>query len=122
MTKSHKTMHELCTQAVRKIGPRKTADGRFGYYLTIGQIREVYYKNGFSKRATRTIPGHIASWAYIAWVGYDEDADLGNPETIIWWPCPTDRTALTIAAERILADPSKLIMDPPVVHFEVVEE
>ena len=117
MTKSHKTMYELCTEAVKKIGPRRAQDGRYGYYLTVAQIREIYYANGFSRRATRTIPGHIASWAYIEWVGYDEMADMRDPETVIWWPCQTDRTRLTMAAERILADPEKLVLDPPVVTF-----
>lgn len=111
-------MFEICTAMVKRIGPRKAEDGRFGYYLTVGQIKTIYFENQFSKRATRTIPGHIATWAYVRWVGYDENADLTNPDTVIWWPCQTDRTRLTVASERILADPDKLVLDPPVVSFE----
>ena len=116
--KSLKTMHEVVTDVVRRIGPRLDREsGRFGYYATVGQIKEIYYNNGFSRRAKRTIPSHIEAWAFIGLVGYDGDADLSNDSTIIWWPCMSDRTALTMAAERYLADPSKLVLDPPVVAF-----
>lgn len=115
--KSQKRMHEECTGFVRRIGPRKDEEGRFGYFLTIAQIKEIYFENGFSKRSTRTIPSHISAWAYVGWVGYDQDADLSDEKTTIWWPCLTDKTALTIAAERYLADPAKLVLEPPAVDF-----
>lgn len=116
--KSLKTMHEVVTDVVRRIGPRMEREsGRFGYYAKVAEIKEIYYSNGFSRRAKRTIPSHIEAWAYIGLVGYDEGADLSNDSTIIWWPCMSDRTALTMAAERILADPEKLVLDPPAVDF-----
>lgn len=118
VVKSLKTMHEIMTEVVRSIGPRIDREsGRFGYYATIGQIREVYFNEGFSMRSKKTIPSHIEAWAYIGFVGYDEGADLSDDATTIWWPCMSDKTALTLAAERILADPSKLVLDPPKVNL-----
>lgn len=116
--KSLKTMHEVVTDTVRRIGPRMDREtGRYGYYATVGEIKEIYYRNGFSRRAKRTIPSHIEAWAYVGYVGFDGGVSLSEDATIVWWPCMTDRTALTIAAERILADPSKLVLEPPAVDF-----
>lgn len=117
MTKTHKTMYGICKDAARRKGARKAHDGKFGYFLTVAEIREIYYQYGFSKRARNTIPGHIASWAYIGWVGYAQDADLRSPSAVIWWPCPVDQTDLTMAAERLLADTNNLVLNPPKVSF-----
>ncbi len=117
MTKTHRTMYGICKDAARRKGARKAHDGKFGYFLTVAEIREIYYQYGFSKRARNTIPGHIASWAYIGWIGYDQDADLRSSNAVIWWPCLTNKTELTIAAERYLADPAKLVLEPPAVDF-----
>lgn len=116
--KSLATMRELCSDSPLLKTPRKDdKSGLFGYYLTVGEIKQIYYDNGFSRRARTTIPSHIEAWAYTGQVGYDEDADLTNDSTVIWWPCQTDQTAMTMAAERILADPDKLVMVPPTVIF-----
>lgn len=118
--KSQATIREICTR--KAMIPRMATDGsgRYGRFLTVGQIQQVHYDIGYSRRSRTKIPANIEAWAYIGEVGYDKGADLNDPNTIIWWR-GGDETTLKLAAERARVDPDKIVLDPPIVIFDEQE-
>lgn len=99
--KSLKTMHSLALARAVAIGPRPDPNRhKFGYYLTISEIRNLYSENGFNVSPKRTLLGsHLNQWEYVGWIRIG--GDLGIETTPIWFPIPVGTTtSCMIEAER----------------------
>ncbi len=85
MTKTQRTMMELCLKECNTIGPRTISGTLYGgWYLTMGEIRRIYIEQGFNATpGRRTIPKHLEAWETI---GVAEiDGDTSKDDCIVWF-------------------------------------
>lgn len=88
--KSHVTMLALCTAKARAKGPRtEPSSGWFGYYMTVADIKAIFLKQGFSPKATKTIPKYIDTWKALGDVECDDNTDpyygAVNGDSVVWF-------------------------------------
>lgn len=109
MTCNHKSSYGHCVDASSRAGPRATPDGeRFGYYLTVPELKKWFGSNGFNVTKTRGWQGQVLTWEYLEWVILD--GDLDSDSTIIWFPMRKSRRTFLMKKAEIAGYPlSKVV-------------
>lgn len=83
--KSLKTMHGLARAMAIAKGPRIWSRTRCGYYLTIGELHQLYNDEGFNHRGT-CMRRHIGQWM-CADMAILEGSEY-NTNSAVWFECP----------------------------------
>ena len=91
--KSLKTMLKAAKEKAESLGARIWKGIRCGYFLTIGELSELYINEGFNRCCT-AMRRHIETW-----METDQAVLEGSPykpDSAVWFECPEEKRVMVM--------------------------
>lgn len=91
--KSCRTMLRIAKAYAESFGARIWKNLRCGYFLTVGELLELYTSQGFNRRGT-AMRRHIDSW-----MAEDQAVLEGSsykPDSAVWFECPAEKRVMVM--------------------------
>lgn len=95
--KSMKTMFAEARAAAISKGPRMWKGTRYGYYLTVGELKGLYMNEGFNHRGT-AMHRHLDCWQETDMAAVEGPAYAES--SAVWFECPEGSETLVMVLSQ----------------------